>query len=72
MSEFLMQTILEFFSKGAEHGHIHTHPHTKGLPWLLFISLGIHAFFEGIPLASVENGQLLLWAIVIHIKYQLP
>jgi zinc transporter ZupT len=61
----LLQSILEFFSKGAEHGHIHIHPYTKGLPWLLFISLGLHAFFEGIPLGTANNN-LLLWAIVIH------
>lgn len=61
----LLQSILEFFSKGAEHGHIHIHPYTKGIPWLLFISLSLHAFIEGIPLASTENNTL-LWAIVIH------
>ncbi len=61
----ILQSVLEFFSKGAEHGHIHIHPYTKGLPWLLFISLGLHAFFEGIPLGT-ENNSLLLWAIVIH------
>lgn len=61
----LLQSILEFFSKGAEHGHIHIHPYTKGIPWLLFVSLSLHAFIEGIPLASVENNTL-LWAIVIH------
>jgi zinc transporter ZupT len=61
----LLQSILEFFSKGAEHGHIHVHPYTKGIPWLLFISLSLHAFIEGIPLATTENNTL-LWAIVIH------
>jgi len=61
----LLQSILEYFSKGAEHGHIHAHPHLKGIPWLLFISLSLHAFFEGIPL-GVANGNLLLWAIVVH------
>ncbi|MDY7394273.1 ZIP family metal transporter [Aureibaculum sp. 2210JD6-5] len=63
----LIQTILEYFSKGAEHGHIHNHKHShvKQIPWLLFFSLCIHAFLEGIPLNMV-NGNLLLWAIVIH------
>jgi zinc transporter ZupT len=61
----ILQSVLEFFSKGAEHGHIHIHPYTKGLPWLLFISLGLHAFFEGITLGPA-NSNLLLWAIVIH------
>ncbi len=61
----LLQSVLEFFSKGAEHGHIHAHPHLKGIPWLLFISLSLHAFFEGIPV-GVANSNLLLWAIVVH------
>ena len=63
----LIQTILEYFSKGAEHGHIHKHNHShlKQVPWLLFLSLFIHAFLEGIPLHIAEDN-LLLWAIVIH------
>jgi len=61
----LIQTILEFFSKGAEHGHVHVHPFTKGIPWLLFISLSLHAFLEGIPLGTIHSN-LLLWAIVVH------
>ena len=61
----LLQSVLEYFSKGAEHGHIHSHPYTKGVPWLLFISLGVHAIFEGIPLATT-NSNVLLWAIVVH------
>ena len=61
----LIQSILENFSKGVEHGHIHVHDHMKTIPWLLIISLSFHAFFEGIPLSS-ENNASLLWAIVIH------
>ncbi|MET2984617.1 ZIP family metal transporter [Aureibaculum conchae] len=63
----LIQTILEYFSKGAEHGHIHSHCHShiKNVPWLLFLSLCIHAFLEGIPL-NMAQDNLLLWAIVIH------
>ena len=61
----LMQSILENFSKGVEHGHVHIHSNLEKVPWLLVISLAIHAFFEGIPL-SHETNQTLLWAIVIH------
>ena len=39
MLGILFQIILEFFSKGAEHGHVHGHPHMNHIPWLLFISL---------------------------------
>ena len=61
----LLQTILEFFSKGAEHGHVHIHGELKQVPWLLLISLGLHAFVEGIPLHGDETNNL-LWGIVIH------
>ncbi len=61
----VLQTILEFFSKGAEHGHIHTHDFAKKIPWLIFLSLSLHAFLEGLPL-GIETNLDLLWAIVIH------
>jgi zinc transporter ZupT len=61
----LMQSILEYFSKGVEHGHIHVHDKISNVPWLLIFSLGLHAFFEGIPLAG-DDTKMLLWAIVIH------
>ncbi|MHB1146456.1 MAG: ZIP family metal transporter [Lutibacter sp.] len=61
----LLQLILDFFSKGAEHGHIHEEENIV-FPWALFISLNIHAFLEGIPLAHNLHHEYLLWAIVIH------
>ncbi|MCF6212633.1 MAG: ZIP family metal transporter [Flavobacteriaceae bacterium] len=61
----LIQSLLEFFSKGVEHGHVHAELAEKSFPWLLFISLSIHAFSEGIPLGKTED-TMLLWAIVIH------
>lgn len=59
----LIQLVMDYFSKGAEHGHIHVHGNK--FPMILFISLCIHAFMEGIPLASNEHHKL-LWAIVVH------
>ena len=62
----LLQLILDFFSKGAEHGHVHID--SSGVfPWALFISLSIHAFMEGIPLGhGHDHHDQLLWAIVVH------
>ena len=57
----LFQIMLEFFSKGAEHGHVHYHK--KQFPWTILISLCIHAFLEGMPL---NNNAELLWGVSIH------
>ncbi|WGF92111.1 ZIP family metal transporter [Aequorivita marisscotiae] len=63
MLGILLQIFLEFFSKGAEHGHVHLHSEAKHFPWILFISLSIHAFMEGFPISEHNN---LLIAIIIH------
>lgn len=63
MVGILFQIILEFFSKGAEHGHVHGHDKITQMPWLLFISLCIHAFLEGFP---VGHHHDLAFGIAIH------
>ncbi|AZJ32274.1 MULTISPECIES: ZIP family metal transporter [Tenacibaculum] len=60
----IIQSVLESFSKGAEHGHIHLHSDSSKFPWLLFISLCVHAFSEGLPIHHADDN--LLWAIVVH------
>ncbi|MGB1041760.1 MAG: ZIP family metal transporter [Tenacibaculum sp.] len=60
----IIQSVLESFSKGAEHGHIHIHSDKSKFPWLLFVSLCIHAFSEGLPIHHANDN--LLWAIVVH------
>jgi zinc transporter ZupT len=70
---FLIQLFLEYFSGGIEHGHIHVHKNNR-IPWALFISLSIHSFIEGIPLAGGEvnahhdhlSAQSLLLGILFH------
>lgn len=63
MLGILFQIILEFFSKGAEHGHVHGHAQIFHIPWLLFISLCIHALLEGFP---VGHHHDLAIGIAIH------
>ena len=63
MFGILFQIILEFFSKGAEHGHVHGHDEIHKMPWLLFISLCIHALLEGFP---VSHHHDLALGIAIH------
>jgi len=58
----VFQIVLEYLSQGAEHGHTHSKPQGS-LPWVLFLSLCLHAFIEGLPMGS-ENA--LVWGIFIH------
>ena len=66
MLGILFQIILEFFSKGAEHGHVHGNPNMSHIPWLLFISLCIHAFLEGFPVGH-DHGKLALGIAIHHL-----
>jgi len=63
MVGILLQIILEFFSKGEEHGHVHLDKNTVTFPWLLFISLSIHSVLEGIP---IHGHHSLIYGIIIH------
>ena len=65
MMGILFQIILEFFSKGAEHGHVHGHDKMTQIPWLLFISLCIHALLEGFPVG--HNHDLAIGIAVHHL-----
>ena len=55
---FMVQILLEYISKGLEHGHAHSagdcghHHHTSVFPWIAFASLCIHALLESMPLAE--------------------
>lgn len=60
----LLQIVLEFFSKGAEHGHVHHHPkHGNTFPLMLFVSLSIHSILEGFPLS---HNHALTYGIFVH------
>jgi zinc transporter ZupT len=72
---FLVQLFLEYFSGGIEHGHVHHHNKHK-FPLVLFVSLSIHSFIEGIPLSLPAemgheghdhgSGVSLLMGILFH------
>lgn len=75
ISGFLAQIILDQFSKGIEDGHMH-HADASKVNFLVSIAfgLGIHAFFEGFPLAGYHQFHLghnhshnsLLLGIILH------
>ena len=63
MIGIVFQIILEYFSKGAEHGHVHGHQRMSHIPWLLFFSLCLHALLEGLP---INKHPHLAYGIAIH------
>ena len=63
---FLLQILMEQFSEGIEHGHIHKHSHKHFVfPFGIMISLCLHAFLEGMPLAQGQHKEL-VYGIALH------
>ena len=68
---FLLQILLENYSKGIEHGHAHGSHNNQGLI-ISFVALCIHDLVEGMPLASLISGngigfnQQLATGIMLH------
>lgn len=69
LAGFFLQQLLEYFTSGVEHGHIHTHDHHHGehhhhshhhqsvSALVLLTALCIHAFLEGGMLAQPVNME---------------
>lgn len=64
---FLLQIFLEQFSEGVEHGHIHKHHDGHVFPFGVMISLCLHAFLEGMPLAKEQHNELIFGISLHHI-----
>lgn len=68
---FFIQKVLEYFTEGIEHGHMHTHGHSFSAMSVV-LALSIHSFLEGTVLTHhhhVENhhhGGSMLLGIVFH------
>lgn len=73
---FFIQQVLEFFTSGAEHGHIHKHSHedrhSMGSAVLVLVALLLHSFLEGALLSHPsqshqhEISTSLLTGIILH------
>jgi len=63
---FLFQLVLEQFSQGIEHGHIHQHDRHV-FPLGIMVSLCLHAFLEGMPLAAGHQTELVFGIAIHHI-----
>lgn len=69
---FFFQFIIQRFTHGAEHGHIHHHgDHGHAPPlWPILIGLSIHAFLEGLPLGfeyhHAHTTSSVFFGVVAH------
>ena len=70
LAGFFIQILLETFSEGIEHGHIHIHKqHGATFPLALMAGLCLHSFLEGMPLVArlgKESFYPLVGGIVLH------
>lgn len=62
---FCIQLLIDTFSTGIEHGHVHLHSDAchKRLPYGIIIGLMLHSFLEGLPIYEANAGvnyQLIL------------
>lgn len=65
---FLFQIVLEQFSQGVEHGHMHTHSHPSSIfPLGIMVSLCLHAFLEGMPIAADQKDEFVFGIAIHHI-----
>ena len=68
LAGFIFQIVLEQFSEGIEHGHMHVHDHDKVVfPLGIMGSLCLHGFLEGMPLAGGHQSQLVFGIALHHI-----
>jgi zinc transporter ZupT len=81
LAGFFLQQLLEYFTSGIEHGHIHSsdahhghhhdHHHHSVSALVLLVALCIHAFLEGGMLAETSLGPIygmnaILLGIALH------
>ena len=71
LAGFFLQQILEYFTSGIEHGHIHTHEHDiqpshyhqQVSAFVLLVALCVHAFLEGAMLVEPAPGMELQYDV---------
>ncbi len=76
LAGFFFQQVLEYFTSGVEHGHLHhhnkEHGHSKFSGFSLMVALCLHAFLEGTLIAYPEvfgeshHVGSLLFGVVLH------
>lgn len=65
---FFLQILIDVFSGGVEHGHVHRH--TENVSLRVFLALAVHAFLEGMAGGSgffeTHAQHSFLWGIALH------
>lgn len=61
---FFLQLLIDQFSRGVEHGHVHHHGKKANL-WLIVISLSIHSLFDG-SIVSGEHYERMIMPVMLH------
>jgi zinc and cadmium transporter len=67
---FFVQLLIQRFTHGLEHGHVHVH-HGHRIPLTsIFMGLALHAFMEGLPLGfnykTAATEPSLYMAVAVH------
>jgi len=73
---FCLQLVIDTFSTGIEHGHVHLHSKEchNHLPYGIIIGLMLHSFLEGLPIynlnsTSAHTSQInhqLIYGLILH------
>jgi zinc and cadmium transporter len=71
---FCLQLLIDTFSTGIEHGHVHQHNKDckTQLPYGILVGLMLHAFLEGLPIynpaaaSSAPIDQQLILGLALH------
>ncbi len=68
---FFFQLLLQKFTHGAEHGHMHVHPNGHSIPLSpVLVGLSVHALMEGLPLgfeySMGRTTPALFLAVAVH------
>jgi zinc and cadmium transporter len=65
---FCLQLVIDTFSTGIEHGHVHLHSSSchSHLPYGIIIGLFLHSFLEGLPVYNVvEPGAPVNYGLIM-------
>jgi zinc and cadmium transporter len=71
LAGFFFQIVLEYFTKGIEHGHLHHIDNLHRLPITILLALGFHSFIEGMPMSSAgmlstAQRSNLIYGVALH------